>query len=29
LAELPEAKQLMATISQRPSAIQIAAEHKG
>jgi len=29
LAELPEAKQLMATIGQRPSAIQIAAEHKG
>jgi glutathione S-transferase len=29
LADLPEAKQLMATISQRPSAIQIAAEHKG
>ena len=29
LEDLPEAKQLMATIGQRPSAIQIAAEHKG
>jgi len=29
LADLPEAKQLMATISQRPSAIRVAEEQKG